>query len=304
MKNNQIIPLPNGTDLAVVESKELLDVSDKDLKKGRRKNKPKKGQESQVGSFDGFPDLACLMNMTVAELKEEFFLFQVRKLMSKMAKTIVRFGVSDREMEKLFFNAKQLQMDQVVVAPAFLPACEKQVAKLGEDGFKVGVIVDFPFGESSFKNKLSSIKECIKKGVDDVTVMMPTLLINKDHSKEFKKQSAKIGKIYKGCAGIALNATDLNEEQIKLAVKSVNKTKLAFITFVFGTASLEEVKAKMAIVKKYKDNKKVFALANVDTAEGVMALFSNGVDKILTPYADQIGEQLIDRFRVKSVKLK
>ena len=243
------------------------------------------------------------MNKTISQIKDEFFLFQVKELMKKMAKTVIRYGISDKEMEKLFFNAKQLDLDQVVVAPAFLPACIKQVSKL-EDGFKVGVIVDFPFGESSIKSKLASIKECVKKGVDDVTVMMPSLLVSKENIKQFKKQSAKIAKAYKGFVGIALNATDLSEEQIKWAVRSVNKTKLAFITFVFGTASLEEVKSKMSVVNKYKADKKIFALANVDTAEGIMALFTNGVDKILTPYADQIGEQLIERFRVKSVKLK
>jgi hypothetical protein len=35
-----------------------------------------------------------------------------------------------------------------------------------------------------------------------------------------------------------------------------------------------------------------------------MELFKNQVDKIITPYANEIGEQLVERFNVKSVKLK
>ncbi len=302
-----IIPISDNTELIVTQQNELV-AEDKSFpveKIGKRFRRHKSEQNNaNYDDFAEFPDLARLMNTTVAELKEEFFLFQIRKLMSKLAKALIRFSISDKQLEKLFYNAKALEIDEIVVEPTYLPACKKQVSRLGGEGFKVGSIIDFPFGGGTLKSKLASVKECVNAGVDDITVMMPTLLVTKENIKQFKKQSVKIGKAFKGNAGIALNASDLDEEQIKLAIKTVNKTKLAFLTFVFGTASLDEVNAKMSIVKKYKDDKKIFALANVDNAEGVMALFTNGVDKILTPYADEIGEELIKRFNIKSVKLK
>ncbi len=304
-ETSALVAVENGVQVVEANGKEQANLpAVKKERKLRLRKKDKEQEYEQEDDFDGFPDLARIMNMTVKELREEFFLFQVRKLMSKLAKTVIRFSVSDKEIAKLFHNAKLLEMDEIVVAPAFLPACVKQVSKLGGDGFKVGSIIDFPFGESSIKSKLGGVKECVKQGVDDVTVMMPSMLVNKDNLKQFRKQSLKIGKAYKGRAGIALNATDLDEEQIKLAVKSVSRSKLAFITFVFGTATFDEVQQKMTIVKKYKEKQKIFALANVDTAEGIMALFTNGVDKILTPYADQIGEELVRKFRIKSIKLK
>ncbi len=315
-KDKQIIPINlEETRLESIQSAELVPTNElvsgenlsapKKEKKLRARKKDKERQDfGDEENFDGFPDLARIMNMTVAELREEFFLFQIRKLMSKLAKTVIRFNISDKEMGRLFNNAKLLEMDEIVVAPAFLPACVKQVSKMGGDGFKVGSIIDFPFGESSLKAKLASVKECLKVGVDDITVMMPSMLVCKDNINQLRKQSAKMAKLYKGRVGVAFNASDIDEEQIKLAIKAVSKTKLAFLTFVFGNATVSEVNAKIQTVKKYKDDKKIFALANVDTAEGVMTLFSNGVDKILTPYADQIGEELVRKFRVKSVKLK
>ncbi len=305
MKKNDVIALSNSTDITVLETNELMALEENlPAELPQKKLKGRKKEEVSYDEFSGFPDLAKLMGTTVPQLKDEFFLFQIRKLMSKLAKTVIRFSISDRQMEKLFFNAKVLEMDEIVVEPTYLASCVKQVSKMGEEGFRVGAILDFPFGGSTIKSKLDMIKDCVRTGVDDITVMMPSQLVCKENVKQFRKQSAKIGKAYKGNAGIALNATDLNEEQIKLAIKSVNKTKLAFLTFVFGTATLEEVNSKMNIVKKYKDNKKIFALANVDTAEGVQALLTNGVDKILTPYADEIGEELVNRFKIKSVKLK
>ncbi len=292
MKENQLLSLPEQMESAGLEPQ-----------KKRAKSK-KKATAEQPYDFKELPDLATLMGTTTEELKDEFFLFQIRKLMSKLAKSVIRFGLNSKQIERLFYNVKALEMDEIVVAPAYLPACAKQVTKMGEDGFNVGTIIDFPFGESTLKSKLADVKESVKTGVDDVTVMMPSMLVTKENIKLFKKQSAKIANSYKGRAGIALNATDLDEEQIKLAFKAVSKTKLAFLTFVFGTATFSEVENKMAIVKKYKDSKKIFALANVDTAEGIRALLTNGVDKILTPYADDIGEALVKRFSVKSVKLK
>ena len=38
---------------------------------------------------------------TLEDIKEEFFIFHIRKLMSKISKTVVRFNVSDEKMEKI-----------------------------------------------------------------------------------------------------------------------------------------------------------------------------------------------------------
>ncbi len=290
--------LNNGGELVVLSKRE-----ERKLKRAEKRAERADNGDNYEEEVDAFPDLALLMGMTVKELKDEFFSFQIRKLMSKLSKAVIRFAVSDKEMERLFYNAKELTIDGLVVAPAFLPQCIKQVNKNSND-FKVGVIIDFPFGESTLKSKLTTVKDCAKKGVDDITVMMPSMLICKEQVKTLKKQCAKLGKLYRGRAGVALNATDLDEDKIKLAIKTIAKTKLTFLTFVFGEASLEEVKSKMAIIAKYKGDKKVFALANVDSAEGIMALFTNGVDKILTPYADKIGEELVERFKIKNIKLK
>ncbi|MBR1967845.1 MAG: hypothetical protein IKA11_00425, partial [Clostridia bacterium] len=91
---------------------------------------------------------------------------------------------------------------------------------------------------------------------------------------------------------------------IKKAVRLINKTKLSFITFAFGEATLEEVKNKLEVVNKYRGAKKVRVLANVDSAEAVSELLKLKADMVLTPYADEIGKTLVERFNIKSVKLR
>ena len=38
--------------------------------------------------------------------------------------------------------------------------------------------------------------------------------------------------------------------------------------------------------------------------EAVMELFKMGAETILTPYADDIGEELLKRFKIKCLKLR
>ena len=147
------------------------------------------------------------------------------------------------------------------------------------------------------------MRECVKAGVDQITVAIPNVLNDSSTYKIFKKQIKKVGRSFKANSGVAFNASDLTDEQIKRAMKVTNKSKLSFVVFAFGDATLEELKNKMNVINKYKGSKKVCVLANVDRAEAVMELFKLNVDKILTPFADSIGEELVQRFRIKSVKL-
>lgn len=266
-----------------------------------------KGQDAvsmEKDVYEKFPDLAKLMNTTVENLRDEFFLFQIRKLMSKIGKVVVRHSVSEAELEKIFLNANALTINQILVSPVYLPTCEKIVKKHKLHNVCVGSIIDFPFGENSFKSKLNNVRDSIKAGVDEVSVMIPSLLTAPEHVKTFRKQAKKIGKAYKDSSGIVLNATDLSEEQIKRAMKIAGKTKLSFIAFAFGEATLSELKDKMAIINKYKGGKKIAVIANVDRAESVQELFKLNVDRILSPFADAIGEELVQRFEIKSVKLR
>ena len=266
---------------------------------------PKSGEEKdgQKDIYDKFPDLAELMNTTVEQLKDEFFLFQVRKLMSRIGKVVVRFNVAEAELERIFLNAAALQLNQIMVSPVYLPVCERLVKKHKLHDVCVASVIDFPFGESSFKSKLHNVRDAVRIGADEAVVTLPTMICAEDNTKILKKQIRKVGASYKGGAGVLFNATDLEEEQIKRAMKFAGRSKVNCITFAFGEATLEEVKSKIETVNKYKNGKKIAVIANVDRAESVMELFKLEVDRILTPYADKIGEELVKRFEIKSVKL-
>lgn len=260
--------------------------------------------ETPVSEEDLFPLLSSLFNKTVKEIKEECFVYQIRKFMSRLGKVVVRYNVPDPELEKIFLNADALKLGGILVAPIYLPACKKISKKHRLSHVSVGSLIDFPFGESSFKGKVASVREGMKIGIDTVHVTIPNMLLESENIKQYKSQAKKIGKLFKEGSGIILNATDLSEDSIKKALKIAARTKLTSVTFSFGEATLEQVKSKLDVVNKYRGSKKIYVLANVDRAEAVTELLKLSVDMILTPYADDIGRELVRRFNTESVKLR
>lgn len=274
----------------------------------KKPHKPKKQKQKDTTKYDadfsGFYALAELMNMSIDEALDKCCMFQVKNLMSKMGKVIVRYNVSNDEIAKILFNTSALGVSETLFAPAYLQSCKNEINRNPELNQKIGVIIDFPFGEGEFKSKCVGIKESIKEGVDSVTVMIPLLLLDKDRVNELKKQLKKISKFRGVERGIAVSCAELNEGQIKLLSKMTDRYKLSFITLVFGNVSEDELIEKVGVFSKYKGKKQLKVLANVDSARGITELFKLNTDVILTPYADEIGKELIERFKIKSLKLK
>ncbi len=248
--------------------------------------------------MDDLSELATLLSTTAENLKEEFYLIQIRKIMSKIQKAIVRYDVTESELDKMFYRAGRYGLGGLTVAPVYLPACIKQNKKNLTGKLNVNSIIDFPFGESSLKGKLANIKESVKAGANSVAVTVPSLLLAKENLKQLKKECRKFYACSKKNAGIVLNASDVTEENFVEAMKALKRTKISYIVLAFGDATIEEVKNKLSAIAKCGITKKLYVLANVDRVTTATELFKLNVDSILTPYADDIGLGLLKRFNL------
>ncbi|MBQ7348438.1 MAG: hypothetical protein IJW47_00445 [Clostridia bacterium] len=296
MDDLNFLPENIKTEVCVTEDKKCLKVK-------HFKEKTKKPTGESV-NFGAFIELAELLNVSVEEIKDECCLFQVRNIMNRLGKVIARYNVTDKELEKILANCSVLNVKELLLTPAYIPTITRQIKKQNFTNVRVSAIIDFPFGESLFKSKLIDVRDSLKMGVDGVTVMMPAILLEQKNLKVFKKQCKKIGAIKKIDTAISLSPMELNAEQIKNAIKFVEKTKLKAVTFIFGDVRLEDFRAKMAEINKFRMKKSVRILANVETVQAVQELIKDNVDEILTPYADDLGVELVKRFGIKSVKLK
>lgn len=270
----------------------------------KRKEEFKKGFKAYGDCGDAFVELADLLNVTIEQVKDECCLFQIRKLMSKIGKVIVRYDVPDSELERVMYNAGELKIGEILVSPAYIPSLTRHAKKYGLTDKKICALIDFPFGESLFKSKLTSVREAIKAGVDGTVVMMPAMLLHGNNVKVFKKEVKKLGRIKRAHAGVALSVMDVTDEELKTAFKIIDKTAVENVTLVFGSVSEEELRVKMNAVNALRGKKPVRIIANVETVDAVQKLTALSVDGILTPFADELGKKLVEKFKVKSVTLK
>ena len=243
-------------------------------------------------------ELAGFLGVGVKEFREEIYLTQIKKIMSKIHKVIVRYDMTEGELEKIFFSAGKYGLGGMTVAPVYLSNCIKKNKKSKYSGLPFCSIIDFPFGESSFKGKISNVKESLKLGASSVAVTMATMMLNKENLKLFKKECKKLCRKTKNRVGLVLNASDINEANFLEGMKTIKKTKISFITLAFGEATMEEVKHKLAVINKCGVSKQLCVIANVENLEQAIELTKLNVSRVLTPYADAIGEDLLKRYNL------
>lgn len=251
-----------------------------------------------VSDFYRLADILCTDKTTVLE---ECKLYEIRKIMSKISRAVVRYGLSNSEIKALVKNAEVSGLYEIAVSPAYLSALADRLK--GKEEIKVSAVIDFPFGEASFKVKYSEIKNSVKKGVDGVMTVFNASEIKNDNAAVLKKQLRKIGKIKGVIKGAAVSAEDLDKDDIKCFLNVLSRAGIDYAAFLFGNVSEEQLNAKMKEITSVKGKITVKVMANVETVSGIQALIKSGADGIITPQAEMIAKELFAEFKINKVKL-
>ena len=306
-KKPDVIILPEKTETAKEAEKRLPVEKEgkKDLSEDGGTKKEENGTDKEKVKND-FPELfalAELLNEEVGEVKEDCLFFGIKKFTSRLGKVVVRYNLTDGELYKLAVNAEMLGLTETAVSPAYIPSVAKALKKSEKD-MRVCALIDFPFGENSFGGKIAGLKDAASAGVDEATVFMPAILVGKDNKKVFIKQLKKVSRTFRKRSGVAFNAAELTGDDIKTVTKAAEKCGLSHLLFAFGDISETEAEERFAdILKTRSDKVKVKILCNAKTADAVSRLYNLGAECVLTPFADEIGAELIERFGIKKVKL-
>lgn len=282
------------------EYKEELIVDESAVTLIESKKDKKRNEKEQEVCFDAFYYFSKLLNKPISTVIDECCLYELNALMRKMGKVIVRYNVTDKELQNIIAYCNKLHVSEMLISPAYLSTILRISKKQPFTDTVLSVLVDFPFGESLFKSKLTEVKNCVKTGVKEVTVMMPSMSLDGENAKTFKKQVKKLGKLRGVNMGIALSAMDLKDKVLSSAIHVIEKTKVKFITLVFGEISESELEEKMNIVNASRGKKQIKILANVSKIESVQKLIAKNVDEIYTPFADDIGREILDKFNIKN----
>ena len=242
-----------------------------------------------------------LLGESTDAIKDDFHLHEIRRFCARLSKLTVRYELKESEAIKIVDNCSKLAVSEILVSPAYLGIYKKAVNKSGIEGQNVCALIDFPFGESTYKSKITDIKACLKYGVDGFTVVMPAVSVN--DTGAFKSQMKKLSKATKKPTGVAFSASELDVEKIKLILKTADKKGITSLTFAFGDETEDVIRGKCEIMRKNKGKAEIRILGNVVSAEAVAEIIKLGADKVITPYADEIAKELAKRFKIKKVKL-
>ena len=266
--------------------------------KALQRTETEKPSKRVITEFSRFADI---LNKDENAIIDECKLFQIRNIMGRLSKAIVRHGTDAENTRTLVKNAIKSGLGEIAAAPAYLDNVSDAM-KAGEE-VKVSAVVDFPFGESSFKVRFSEIKNSVKKGVDGIITVINTAALKKENAKTLKKELKKTGKIKGVEKGAAVNAEDAAADDIKQVFKLSERTGIEYVALMFGSITEAELIAKMKEINAIKGKTPVKVMANVEDVEGVKTLISLGVSGIITPYADDIAKELFKEFKIKSEKL-
>lgn len=288
----------------VLEEDAIEEIPSTELIRYEGKKEKKKRAKYSESDFSAFVDLANLMNTTVTQIKDECCSFQIQKLMNRVGKAIVRYSVTEKQLEKILLNSSALAVKEVVITPTMLSLCSKVVEKHSLQSQSISLLIDFPFGESSLQTKLQAVKEGKRAGVDSITVTLPISLLEPERRKELKKQVKKIKRSFRGEIGLAISPDEVKDEDLKFLVKFAEKKKIRHITLTFGAVSFELLTQKTQLANKHKGKMQLKIMGNVEDAYALMHAIKLNADLVLTPFADEIGKELVKRFDVKTLKLK
>ena len=280
----------------IADINETLPSDNKNIEK-----KDEDTQRSENGVNNSvFSRFADILNVDEKTILEECELFEIKNVMSKISRAVVRYGLSGSEIKALVNNACSSGLGGIAVAPAYIR--DIALGLKGREYIKVCAVIDFPFGEASFKVKMSEIKNAVKQGVDGISVVFNASAIMKENFAIFKKQLKKIGRVKGVEKSVAVSAEDMDTDNLKRFIHLAGKT-VDHATFLFGNVSEEKLHAKMQEITKHKGDLHVKVMANVENVYGVKTLIKDGVDEIVTPYADEIAKELFKEFEITGIKL-
>lgn len=248
-----------------------------------------------------FSRLADILGKDEQTVLEECKLYEIKKIMSYVNKAVVRYGITEDDARVIINNSIASGYGGVAISPAYLKTFSDSLREKEE--IKVSAVIDFPFGESSFKVKHAEMKNAIKAGVDEILTVFPANLLQKESAKELKNQLKKTKRVGRVDKAVAVNAEDVNSEDIKRFMRLAEKMKMKYVAFLFGNVTANELCDKMREIIANKNKIAVKVMANVEDVEGVKTLIAEKADGIITPFTDKIAKELFEEFKITSVKL-
>ena len=242
-------------------------------------------------------NLAKVLGKTETGMKKEFYVFQIKELMAKLGKTVGKETTSN-EFVKDYKSLCEFGVGEILVTPAYYHECREAEKKNKNSCVKVCALIDYPNGESSFKARLSDVKDAVKNGVDGVVVVMPTSAVAMSRLSEEKSRMIRFAKTAKHSFGVAIDG-NVDGDNLRKTLKAVDGIPAQKLVLVCRGMDFSAVKRVLLDVASFKGTKQLCVITELNKLEEISLLFENGADKVYSPFVIDVGNQLLDKFGVQ-----
>lgn len=243
------------------------------------------------------PSLARLLGKSEDKLKSEFYLYKVKELMKRVGIHITRTQ-SQTEIFQTLSLSQQTGVEDVLVTPFYF-SLVKSIKLKDKKKMKLSVAVDYPLGEDALKGKIAGVKEACKKGADHVFCALPENSVKLSCLGEEKRKIYKCFKASKKPFGI-ITKTSSDDAELQRILKNTDGIKSQFVVIEGKSEDIYALKEAVTTAVNFKGKKQVFVLTDVKTVDHLSMLLECKADKIFTPYANQLGQELLSRAELYS----
>ncbi len=235
------------------------------------------------------PSFAEILGKSERKLKQEFYLYKVKELLQKIGLSIEN-EATQTEIQANVDTAYNLGIKDFLVTP-FYHSLLKGLGVKYRKGISLSVAVDYPLGETEIKGKVAGVKEACKNGADNVMCCVPEKTIKLACMFQERKKLIKCGKASKKPFGIIAKASLENGELQKI-LKNTECVKSDFIVIEGHGTEASKLKDAIATAIASKGRKRLFVISDVDSVDRLTFLMEAKIDKIFTPHANEIAQQL------------
>ena len=280
---------------AVIEEEKAEEIVEIEItKKSETKEEVKDVKPKNPDKFN----LAKVLGKTESGMKAEFYVYQIKELMQKVGKIFDTKRVSVADISDCYASLQKFGASELLVSPIYASECAKVEKRGGDASVSFGAIIDYPFGESSFKAKLTELKNCLKCQFNSVTVTFPTSAVYLGKTNAEKNNVVKLAKKCKVPFGVALDS-EIPMDDMRKLLKAFANSKISYVTLLLDKMDRISMLDYFEEVAAYKGKLKVYVYSSVNNLKDLSTLIELSADKVYTPFVEEIGQELLDKFDVE-----
>ena len=193
------------------------------------------------------------------------------------------------DIEHLIKQAKHYNFYSVVVAPYYIDYTKNL---LNSSPIKLCTVVGFPLGFITPKLKKKEGKIAIKKGVDEIDMVINISAVKSKDYETVRREIEKLRSVAKNqVLKVIIEAELLSEEEIIKVCKTASEAEADFIKTSTGMSGQSPKIANMNLIKKTVPDMKIKASGGIKNYKIAKRLIAAGADRIGTSSGDLIIEE-------------